>query len=778
MFRLVHGVIRIVLLIAFSIICIPANAGSWQQLINDNFARPDTNTGAAGNQTSVGNNWIDRSGGVWRINGGTLQGIGAAGPGNMLLRPPSEAATEQRVTMARQLNRNTETFGAVLRVQSDGSRYFVFQGGPILRVSRIDAGGSVSTMASTLIDQASAGQFVTLNASITTTSAGPGISATFTNSTSGYSATITATDGGAAAIDSPGQCGIDTASPGIFNFRQVSIYENSQAAATVMPAAVPAGAVNTVLHFTGIGTTWTRATDFTLTASGSHGASLGAVAFLDATHINVMLKNAGSATDSLVLTDSTNQTVTAVSVTAPTVYVTPTQILDSSPENVLTVTGNEQTWRTNPPQFQVSGLSGVSIVRTKVINDITAQVTVRSGASVGSVLLRDVNVKYPAQASFAVVHAIKMSDPNVLLSPYNWDLNGSLYGDTNYAGAYMKVKFTTIAGGAINILYDPTPNAAGGLATSNYPTIGWALNPSRTGGKWNYAQLTPYSNSITILTDAPPGTYELDVYVKSIRGGSDAGRWNPSCRKVRLLGIQVNSSAVTAPLVRRSANAIIFGDSITQGVGTLGISSAGNDDAMQSWGCSVADALDAEYGNIGMAGQQWGGSFTSIPAFYSAANTPHDTFSYHEAGHSRLVGGKLFPAPDYVFINMGTNDGVSGIASNVAATIDGLRRISGPDARIFIILPFGGYERSATTGIPAGVNAYLAANHGDSNVFLLDCGSSIAPPAGLNNSTRASENQYSFDGLHPKNYVSIILGAKIAQLAERAEISVRGAAIK
>jgi lysophospholipase L1-like esterase len=362
-----------------------------------------------------------------------------------------------------------------------------------------------------------------------------------------------------------------------------------------------------------------------------------------------------------------------------------------------------------------------------------------------------------------------MNDPNMVKSPYNINSNGALWDESNYAGAYWALTFTTTGTSALNILYDPSPNTAGSLSASNYPTIGVSLNPANSGGKYVYTQITSTGNSIAVSASLAPGTYELRWYVKSIRGGTDGGRWNPSCRKVRFLGVQADASAVTVSMTKRSNKAIAFGDSITQGVGTLGVSSASNDDAFAGWTKAWFDGMDAEGGNIGLSGQQWGGTITTIPAFYKASNSPPDTYTYHEAGISRLSGGVLADGPpDYCAVLMGTNDGTSNIASNVQSTISGLRTICGANCYIFIIYPFGGYERSGTTGIPAGFNAYTAANPSDKRVFLIDAGNNIAPISGLNNSTSGAENQYSYDGLHPKSVISMAYGGRIAQLCRAA----------
>lgn len=686
----------------------------------------------------------------------------------MLLRPESEASTEQRIVVQRRQNLSVETYGLALRVQPDGSRYFIFQGATVLRITRLTGAGVSATVANLAVPQPSPGDTVTLDASIVTSAAKPLITATFTDSTTGSTKTLSAVDSTSGRISTAGQCGIDLASAGSFSFQHATVYADGTASATVTPSAVHSGAVNTVLYLTGTGTAWTKATTFTLSGSDSNGATLGNSVFVDATHFKVVLANAGTAADSLVLRDSTSHTTAAVSVTSPAIIATPAQIADTTPETVLNVVGTDQTWTASAPQFKVVGLSDVSIVRTKVLDNTTAQVTIKTGASTGSVILQDLNAKYPTATQFTVVHAIKVNDANILWSPYNWDIQSSSIADSNYAGSYVKVGIDTTSTGPISILFDPSPNLGGGLTPDNYPTIGWSLNPVSSGGKWNYVQLRPDGASVPVAANAPAGHYELWIYVKSIRGSGDGGRWSPSCRKLRLVGIQVPAGTQTAAVTRRSTNAIMFGDSITQGAGTLGFTSASNDDAMQCWVRSLADALGAEYGNIGIAGLKWSGSSAALPAFYSSANVPPDTYSYYEGGRTRLIAGKLSPAPDYVFVNVGTNDLGTNISANVASTIAGLRAISGPNAGIYLVLPFSGFEHSPVSGVPGGFNKYMAANPNDTKVFVLDCGTSIAPYAGLNSTTGVTENQFAFDGLHPKNDISLSFGAKIAELVHQA----------
>jgi len=746
----------------------PAEAATWQTLKDATFVRPNTSTSSAGNQTAVGENWIDSAGSVWSINNNLLKGVGSATQGNTLLRPVSEKQTEQRIVVNRVQTANTETWGEVLREQSDTSRYYAFVAGATLRINRVSSSNVVTQLTSTVLaQQPLLGDNVNLDFSVTGGAGTASLSLTYTNNTTGATSTISITDSSGSKISTAGQCGIDVASSGNFTFAEIIVYYDNTSSATITPTAVQSGATNTTLSLVGSGTSWVSGTTFTLTASGANGASLGTVTFTDSTHIAVVLSNSGSANDSLLIKDNTSGTLTLISVTAPVITVLPIQVITSTTGNTMLVRGNVQTWLSSPPTFTVSGVTGVSITATTVTSNTTATITVTAGSNTGTVTLSDTNASYPASTTFAVNYAIKMSDSNVVLSPYNWQLSGSLYADTNYAGAYMRVRFTTTSTGVINILYDPARNIAGGLASSNYPTIGWSLNPASSGGKWFFQQLSSNTGTITVSASAPAGTYDLQVYVKSIRGGSDGGRWNPSCRGVRLTGIQVDPSATTAAISKRSKNAIFYGDSITQGVGTLGLTSAANDDSFSGWVRACADALGCEYGNRGLSGQQWGGTITTIPAFYLSSNTPADTLSYYEAGQSSLVSGHLSPVPDYVFVNMGTNDITSGIASNVQSTIGLLRSITSSTTPIFLCMPYGGYESSTSTGIPAGFNNYKAANPSDSYVYLIDT-TGLYPTTGLNNSTGTSENQYTFDGLHPKAIISSNEGATTARQAQAA----------
>jgi hypothetical protein len=177
-----------------------------------------------------------------------------------------------------------------------------------------------------------------------------------------------------------------------------------------------------------------------------------------------------------------------------------------------------------------------------------------------------------------------------------------------------------------------------------------------------------------------------------------------------------------------------------------------DDDATHAFTYTCAAALGAEFGVVGIARQGWtipGDGGSNVPIFATA-------WPYHSAGKPRGFS----PAPDYVIVMHGTNDALSPAdPTHVQATVQSwiaAARAAMPSSRLYVVVPFGGFERAPIT---QAVQAYKAANASDTKVFLIDLGVSVQ--TGLTNPSGQASAQ-SHDGIHPNAAVSAALGTQLA----------------
>jgi lysophospholipase L1-like esterase len=128
-----------------------------------------------------------------------------------------------------------------------------------------------------------------------------------------------------------------------------------------------------------------------------------------------------------------------------------------------------------------------------------------------------------------------------------------------------------------------------------------------------------------------------------------------------------------------------------------------------------------------------------------------NSWSFYYENHSRLFDGKsLNPPPDYVIVNMGTNDGEKDTSAVVEKWLNDIRGAASPDTQIFVIIPFGQMNK------PSLRRAVLAA--GDQRIHLIDIG--VRWAEGLNR--YGKETRVSFDGLHPSAEASGMYAALLA----------------
>lgn len=336
-----------------------------------------------------------------------------------------------------------------------------------------------------------------------------------------------------------------------------------------------------------------------------------------------------------------------------------------------------------------------------------------------------------ASAAAATGVQIAHNNAGVFYSPSNWDDRGTFMSSAN-PGSYARLAFS---GSSVAVKVDVSAMVAANLPAASYPIVRTVID----NVFFVDTQLTSAGNPIT-RTGLASGTHTLEVFflAADINNGD---RWVTPVNAVRLAGFTLADGASLSTVAKRSKTALFFGDSIWEGylaAGTVTTQPVGNN-ALLTTVPAIAKAFDAEYGTIAFSGQgyQVAGNNGAV-AFPSA-------YASYSSGRSRLVNGLFSPAPDYIFVQHGTNGTTT--QANVQAMIVNLRAAA-PNARIFMIVPANG---SARTQITAAVNAIASPT-----VSLIDIGTGYAAGIGA---FGGGANLYSLDGLHPNPLSNAQVGA-------------------
>lgn len=315
---------------------------------------------------------------------------------------------------------------------------------------------------------------------------------------------------------------------------------------------------------------------------------------------------------------------------------------------------------------------------------------------------------------------IAPDNPAILYSPYTWDVTAAMAKTIN-AGAYFRVN--VIGSPASIALKFDMSNVSGPVPKLTWEIDGWVRQTVDLAATVNIAIPADNSWSKHLLTVTVEATSET------------VDRWNTQASAVKLAGIDTTGTA--APPARRPLKILALGDSITEGVRTLN-RTAEYDTARNSsrlaWSSQLGPLLDAECGVVGFGatGITKGGS-GGAPALSGFWNT--QWFN----GPSR---GVLGDPPDYILINMGTNDpDATDITAAYTALLNSML-IATTSTRIFCTVPFEGSHREEI----------LAATRGCSDPTRC----TFVDTAGWWSASDASDN------LHPYGYVGPELARRVA----------------
>ncbi len=354
---------------------------------------------------------------------------------------------------------------------------------------------------------------------------------------------------------------------------------------------------------------------------------------------------------------------------------------------------------------------------------------------------------------------VRVNNPELIWSPYNWKFNGSTWAQTTPGGAYVKVGFTgsTLALGVSTSTMDGidlTDVVVDAYIDGNTSPVSKTLDDLSATG------ILTFSSALS------SGSHYAVIYLSHTLEGAD--RWSVPANVLRITKIQLAAdgtgdvaSLTSTPLAEKDRNIIIFGDSITEGVGTSG--------AEYAYSAILGSTLGVEYGQIGYGALGWNvGGNGGVAAFYDSGTPASSSWRNFYSGSTRMTNnsdlsqGFAGGTPHAVFLNMGTNDylnttNATTMRTKVGSFLTDIRTTVGSWPAVFVISPFRFGNPDAATYKSALLNGladYQSAHSSDTRVYLLDLGSDGYDTAANNG------------GLHPNDTGSELLGEELAALAE------------
>ena len=304
-----------------------------------------------------------------------------------------------------------------------------------------------------------------------------------------------------------------------------------------------------------------------------------------------------------------------------------------------------------------------------------------------TVTVQEANNTAIAATSSAFIVSAAPNNAAIVRSPYNWSVSNASISTIN-AGAYFS--FLTNATSIVlnfNVANNLTPLSE----------IYWRVDGAQ--GPWTEASVAS-----TITLTIPSSTsgnsdvpYHLvEMVVKSTT--ETQNRWNaPSNTAVVFTGVTLSAGAALVAPQTAPYRVLVYGDSITEGVRTVGQSQTTDtdrNDAMLGWAFRLGALLGAEVGVVG-----FGATGVSVAGSGNVPALP-SSYNFIMAGVSR----SFTPAPNLIVINIGTNDGSTNIVFAMIGLLNNLITAC-PGVPIAVLEPFNTNQATNLQAAVAGCSA-------------------------------------------------------------------------
>jgi lysophospholipase L1-like esterase len=361
--------------------------------------------------------------------------------------------------------------------------------------------------------------------------------------------------------------------------------------------------------------------------------------------------------------------------------------------------------------------------------------------------------KAVAEATSLVTSSDFSNNSPLLFSPYNWTTasNGI---QTSNAGAYLKFRFN---GTQATLNVDTS-------GQTSFPLLDAYVDGQHTA---NQLWLKNVTNGQATIFNGSAGDHDVVVYFRrrEIFSGSNPTvaalkqkDWLQDAEHLKVTGVTVDGSFLSNTF-RRAKTAVFFGDSITEGgpqyyqptapdrPANYPYANVPNNAAYNTYAARLGDLLGTDYGQIGWSGSGW------LRPTTPTGNPPFSDSWLRYNGKSTATRN-FAPPPDYIFVNLGTNDKPFNSSENslnfnvttTAYTWLKTARQKAPGAEIFIIDPF---NQTKNAQLSAAITRYQQEFPNDKKVHNLNLGAEGAQ--GLRGSTLPYVYTPSFavDGVHP-----------------------------
>jgi lysophospholipase L1-like esterase len=315
---------------------------------------------------------------------------------------------------------------------------------------------------------------------------------------------------------------------------------------------------------------------------------------------------------------------------------------------------------------------------------------------------------------------ISVSNANLFRAPYNTYIDST--GNLVLANSSASLKFTFTGESCILNLGNNNGNCTLRVYVDSAKPLDF--------------DITAKTSALIVISGLTYGSHTIKIFHLR-RFDYTAASWNGEQSCV-INSIMINATTAQSAIgtyTPRTKRGLEYGDSISEGLFLLSATNNAGAASTASWASLTLDWLDTEFSVFGWGGQGWNNGGTGgIPTFLNA-------FNYMQNG----VPITVTQQPDYIIINMGTNDYYGSLTLTQAQFnnfMTALRTLYGTKAKVFFLVPFGGFYRSTITTV---VNSYLLSSL-DQNTYLIDLGADAQ--VGVDGFTTGA-NQYSTDGVHP-----------------------------
>ncbi len=300
-----------------------------------------------------------------------------------------------------------------------------------------------------------------------------------------------------------------------------------------------------------------------------------------------------------------------------------------------------------------------------------------------------------AHLRYAAPIAVAPTDPALSYSAYHWQITAGAATTVNPGASFRCLFAGTVLTLTFNISMMVSPPSQLLITVDN--------------GAPQQVSLTSASIAVAIPANNTHGDvpyHSLEVFVKSTT--ERANRWLAGVPSTRVVLTGLVTDGPLAAWLPAPARVLVYGDSITEGVLTLGGSQPFDTDHNSNalcWSQRLGPLLGADMSVVGFGA-------TGLSRAGSGGVPPlGESFNQLWDGVPRIFS----PCPHLIVFNEGTNDGAKNITDAFITVLDALHALC-PAAPLALLLPFNGAQRANLVAAAAATSAHFVDTAGFYNL--------------------------------------------------------------